>query len=162
MKTLKQKGHSKIIVLENVSTISLDINEFKDRTRIVFNFMNPIFLIGRWTPDYHYFEYDTAEEATKAFEKIISFSYIKQNFLISENPENKDIVNKKAITSISLKGEESKIIFNLNYPVTSYREIDKSPVEISKVIFWNYEFDCANAYVSDSSELRGLFDQDEI
>lgn len=138
MHALRQRGHDKIILLKNVSTISLDISNENSRDRIVVNYMNPMHLFGRWTPDYHYFEYDSTQEAIDAYEAILKLPYIVLNFFISENADNKDIVNKNSITSISVNEEDLKIIFNLNYPVTSYREKDSKPVEISKVIFWNY------------------------
>jgi len=134
MQALKQKNEDKIVLLNNVSTISIDA----DRSRIVFNFMNSIQLVGRKTPDYHYFEYETREEALSSFEEITLMPYVKLNFLISENPDNTDIVNISAITSLIHDDENLKTVFNLNYPVTSYRERDNREVEISKVIFWNY------------------------
>lgn len=156
MKALKQKDEDKIVLLENVSTISIDA----ERKRIVFNFMNPIQLVGRKTPDYHYFVYPTRQMAEEAFMKITMMPYIKLNFLISENPFNTDIVNVKAITSLHMDDEGVKIIFNLNYPITSYREKDSREVEISKVIFWNYQSDTQYEY--DKLEISEILDLTEI
>jgi len=156
MKALKLSSEDKIVLLENVSTISLD----RERSRIVFNFMNAIQLVGRKTPDYHYFQYDTESEATTAFETIIEMTYIKMNFLVSENSDNTDIVNVKAITSFIPDDENLKIVFNLNYPVTSYRERDNRQVEISKVIFWNYRTD--TPYEGDKLEIDNLLDIFEV
>jgi len=133
MKVIQQQNSDKIVFLDNISIISLDVN----RCRLVFNFMNNIHMFGRWTPDYHYFSYDTLKEAEEAFDVIKSLPEFRLNFFISECPENLHIINKKAITTMSIKDEELKIIFNLNFSVTSYK--DNSPVEISKFIFWNYE-----------------------
>jgi len=132
MKTLQLNGEGKIIFLENVSIITLD----EHRNRIVFNFMNNIHLFGRWTPDYHYFSFDTSEEAYEYFERLTKHPYFKINFFISFDKENVNLVNKKAVTTLSIKEEELKIIFNLNYSVTSYKGNEE--VEISKFIFWNY------------------------
>jgi len=125
----------KIILLENISVISLDI----ERRRVVFNFMNNINTVGRWTPDYHYFDYDSQEEAKNAFERLINTPKIKLNFFISENPDNKEIVNKKAITTISFLEDELRIVFNLNFNITSYEKKRGKAIEISKFIFWNYQ-----------------------
>ncbi len=133
MKALQQEGTDKIVSLENISVISLD----SDRQRVVFNFMNAIHIFGRWTPDYHYFQYDTADEATEAFEKIKQFPSFRLNYFISEINSNTSMVNKRAVNTISIKEDEFKIIFNLNYSITSYA--DNKPIEISKFIFWNYE-----------------------
>lgn len=133
MKVIQQLNSDKIVFLSNISIISLDTA----RCRLVFNFMNNIHMFGRWTPDYHYFSYDTIEEAQEAFETIKSLPEFRLNFFISEIPENLHIVNRDAITTMSIKDDELKIIFNLNFSVTSYK--DNSPVEISKFIFWNYE-----------------------
>ena len=133
MQALKQFGSDKIVFLKNVSVISLD----KERNRIVFNFMNNIYVFGRWTPDYHYFPYQTTEEAEEAFEKIKEMPFFKIHYFISYNKDNVDIVNKDAVTTLSIKEDELKIIFNLNYSITSYK--DNQPIEISKFIFWVYD-----------------------
>ncbi len=132
MKALQQEGTDKIVSLENISVISLD----EDRKRVVFNFMNAIFIFGRWTPDYHYFQYDTEEKAIDAFEKIKTIPSFRLNYFISEVDENTSIVNKKAINTINIKEDELKVIFNLNYSITSYT--NNKPIEIGKFIFWNY------------------------
>ena len=152
MQALKQANEEKVILLENVSTISLDA----DRSRIVFNFMNPIQLVGRRTPDYHYFEYPSSKYATEAFDAIVNNPHIKLNFLVSENSDNTDIVNIKAITSMLPDEQNLKIVFNLNYPVTSYRERDNRSVEISKVIFWNYKSE--SPYEGDILEIANILD----
>jgi len=133
MKAIRQKDSDKIVFLENVSIVSLDTQ----RNRIAFNFMNNIHMFGRWTPDYHYFSYDNIEEAKKAFQKMKNIPFFKLNFFISDSDENVHIINKEAITTLSVKEEELKIIFNLNFSVTSYK--DNSPIEISKFVYWNYE-----------------------
>ena len=133
MKVLQQEGSDKLISLKNVSVISLD----NDRKRLVFNFMNAIHMFGRWTPDYHYFQYNSQEEAQEAFEKIKLIPLFRVSFFISDIDSNLDIVNKEAVNTISIKDEELKIIFNLNYSITSYT--DNKPIEISKFIFWEYE-----------------------
>jgi hypothetical protein len=132
MKTLQLNGEGKVIFLNNVSIISLDL----PRNRIVFNFMNNIHLFGRWTPDYHYFSFDSSQEALEYYESLKRHPYFRINFFISFDDENTHMVNKSAVTSISVKEEELKIIFNLNYAVTSYKGNEE--VEISKFIFWNY------------------------
>lgn len=133
MKALQQEGSDKIVLLDNISVISLDI----ERERIVFNFMNAIHVFGRWTPDYHYFQYNSVSEALEAFSKIKSLPIIHLQYYISDFENNEDIINKKAINSINIKEEELKIIFNLNYSITSYT--GNKPIEISKFIFWNYD-----------------------
>jgi len=50
-------------------------------------------------------------------------------------------VNKKAITTISILEETKRIIFNLNYSITSYDKRTSKSIEISKFIFWNYSND---------------------
>ena len=133
MQAIQQQDTDKIIFLDNISVITLD----KDRARVVFNFMNSIFIFGRWTPDYHYFQYDNADDALEAFNKIKQLPHFRINYFISDIEENYDIINKQAITSVSIKEKESKIIFNLNFSITSYKE--QQPIEISKFIFWKYE-----------------------
>ena len=59
------------------------------------------------------------------------------NYFISEVDENTSIVNRKAINTINIKEDELKVIFNLNYSITSYT--NNKPIEIGKFIFWNYE-----------------------
>jgi len=139
MKVIKQSGTDKVVFLNNISVISLDTV----RNRLVFNFMNNIHMFGRWTPDYHYFSYNSLQEAEEAFEKIKEIPFFKINFFISGLKTNCYIINKEAVTTMSVKDDELKIIFNLNFSVTSYR--DNQPVEISKFVFWNYtdedEFD---------------------
>jgi hypothetical protein len=132
MQGLRQKDSDKTVLLKNVSVISLDT----ERNRLVFNFMNNIFVFGRWTPDYHYFPYNTTEEAIEAFEKIKAMPYFRLNYFISESSENLHIVNKDAVTTLSVKEDEWKIIFNLNFSITSYK--DNKPIEISKFVFWTY------------------------
>lgn len=132
MKAIQQQDTDKIIFLDNISVITLD----KDRCRVVFNFMNSIFIFGRWTPDYHYFQYRTEEKAVEAFNKIKSLPHFRINYFISDIESNLDIINKESITSVSIKDNENRIIFNLNFSITSYK--DKQPIEISKFIFWNY------------------------
>jgi len=151
MKTIKQKESDKFIFLNNISVISLDLM----RKRIVFNFMNNIHLFGRWTPDYHYFSYETEEDALSAFKEIKSIPYFRLNFFISEHEENTNLVNREAVTSLSIKDDELKIIFNLNFSVTSYKE--NEPVEISKFIFWNYENE--DDFDDDRLEIGELFTQ---
>ena len=139
MYALKQEGKEKVILLENVSVISLDPEKSKkNEYRVRFNYMSPIRITGRWTPDYHYFEYGTLEEAREAFEKICELAHIKLNFFISENPLNLEIVNKKSITSITYIEHPLRIIFNLNYSITSY-DRNNNPIEISKFVFWDYD-----------------------
>lgn len=133
MRVIQQKDSDKMVFLENISIISLDL----PRNRLVFNFMNNIHMFGRWTPDYHYFSYNTEKEAIEAFNTIKNLPHFKINFFISGSDDNLHIVNKMAITTLSVKDEELKIIFNLNFSVTSYK--DNSPVEISKFVFWNYD-----------------------
>lgn len=133
MKALQQSDTDKIVLLDNISVISLD----EGRKRVVFNFMNSIFVFGRWTPDYHYFQYDTKEQALEAFNKIKSIPHFRLNYFISDDATNLDLINKDSVTTISVKEDEQKIIFNLNYSITSYK--DNKPIEISKFIFWNYE-----------------------
>ena len=135
MQAIQQNDTDKIIFLNNISVISLD----KDRCRVVFNFMNSIFIFGRWTPDYHYFQYNTEHKAVEAFNKIKSLPHFRIKYFISDVDTNLDIVNKDAITSVSIKEAEKKIIFNLNFSITSYK--DQQPIEISKFIFWNYDND---------------------
>ena len=132
MKALQQADTDKIVLLDNISVISLDEN----RKRVVFNFMNSIFVFGRWTPDYHYFQYDTKNEAQTAFDKIKSIPHFRLNYFISDDETNLDLINKNSVTTISVKEDECKIIFNLNYSITSYKE--NKTIEISKFIFWNY------------------------
>ena len=133
MQAIQQQDTDKIIFLNNISVISLD----KDRCRVVFNFMNSIFIFGRWTPDYHYFQYKTEAKAIEAFNKIKGLPHFRINYFISDIEENMDIINKQSITSVSIKEKENKIIFNLNFSITSYK--DQQPIEISKFIFWKYE-----------------------
>ncbi len=133
MYAIRQSDTDRLVLLKNVSVISLDLH----RNRVVFNFMNNIRTVGRWTPDYHYFDYDSVEETIEAFEKLLNTPNIKLSFFISESSENKEIVNKEAITSISLLEDDMRIIFNLNYSITSYNRKSEE-VEISKFIFWNY------------------------
>ena len=133
MQAIQQNDTDKIIFLNNISVISLD----KDRRRVVFNFMNSIFVFGRWTPDYHYFQYKTEKESIDAYNKIKSLPHFRINYFISDIESNLDIINKEAITSVSIKEKENKIIFNLNFSITSYK--DQQPIEISKFIFWKYE-----------------------
>jgi len=128
---VKQEHSDKIIFYKNVSVISLDI----ERNRIVFNFMNNIFVFGRWTPDYHYFSYNSQEEAINSYQEIRNSEYIQDNFFISEF--NDHLVNKNALTTLSVKDTELKIIFNLNFSITSYK--GNKPVEISKFVFWIYD-----------------------
>ena len=137
MYAIGQSDSGRIVLLDNVSVISIDV----ERNRVVFNFMNNINTVGRWTPDYHYFDYDSVQETIDAFEKLISTPHIKLNFFISESSENKEIVNKKAITTISILEETKRIIFNLNYSITSYDKRTSKSIEISKFIFWNYSND---------------------
>ena len=132
MKVLLQEGSDKLISLKNVSAISLD----SERKRLVFNFMNAIHMFGRWTPDYHYFQYDSQQEAQDAFERIKLIPFFRVSFFISEINDNLPIVNKESVNSISIKEDELKIIFNLNYSITSYT--DNKPIEISKFIFWEF------------------------
>jgi hypothetical protein len=152
MYAVRQLQSDKIISLENVSVISLDLV----RNRVVFNFMNNINTVGRWTPDYHYFDYETIEDAIDAFESLISTPYVKLNFFISENAENKEIVNKNAITTITILEDDLRIIFNLNFSITSYdRKRNNNPVEISKFVFWNY--DNVDIFEDDSLEINEAF-----
>ncbi len=135
MKALQQKDSNKIVLLDNISVITLD----DSRNRIVFNFMNSIHVFGRWTPDYHYFQYNNDTDAIEAFKKIKGLPYFKLNYFISDADSNIDMINKNAVTTISIKEEEYKIIFNLNYSITSYKE--NKAIEISKFIFWIYDDD---------------------
>ena len=84
MRALQQNGTEKIVLLENISVMSLDL----ERKRVVFNFMNSIFVFGRWTPDYHYFQYNTESEAKESFEKIKGMPHFKLNYFISESDNN--------------------------------------------------------------------------
>lgn len=148
MKVIKQKDTDKLVFLKNISVVSLD----RPRKRLVFNFMNNIHMFGRWTPDYHYFAYDTLEGAEEAFEEIKTIPYFKINFFISTVNDNLHMVNKEAVTTMSVKDDELKIIFNLNFSVTSYR--DNQPVEISKFVFWNYDEE--DAFDDDRFEIGEL------
>jgi len=133
LKGLRKAGTDKTILLKNVSVVSLD----EERNRIVFNFMNNIFVFGRWTPDYHYAPYGSLLEAKEAFTKIKNMPYFQLNFFISESEDNLHLVNRDSVTSLSVKEDELKVIFNLNFSITSYKE--NQPIEISKFIFWNYD-----------------------
>lgn len=135
MYAIQLTSQDKVVLLENVSVIMLD----DKRNRVVFNYMSPINIIGRWTPDYTYEEYDTAEDAVEAFEKLVNHPHIKLNFFVSENPDNKEIVSKKAITTITYPEDKNRIIFNLNYSITSHDTRKNKDVEISKFIFWDYD-----------------------
>lgn len=148
MRALQQNGSEKIVFLGNVSIITLDL----ERNRIVFNFMNNIHMFGRWTPDYHYFTFDTSQEAEEKFKKLKELPFLRINFFISNDPRNINLVNKKAVTTLTEKDEELKIIFNLNFAITSYRGDD--PIEISKFVFWNY--DDIDAYDDDRMEIVNL------
>jgi hypothetical protein len=110
----------------------------EERKRVVFNFSHPIHMFGKWTPDYHYFTYKRVKEAYEAFEEIKNTPIVKLEFFISCSETNRNIVKKEAITTVAFREEELKIIFNMNYSITSFREIGDE-VEISKFIIWNYD-----------------------
>ena len=148
MQGLRQKDSDKTVLLKNISVISLD----SERNRLVFNFMNNIFVFGRWTPDYHYFPYNSTKEAEEAFEAIKQMPFFRLNYFISESSDNVHLVNKNAVTTLSIKEDEWKIIFNLNFSITSYKE--NKPIEISKFVFWTY--DNEDAFDDDRLEIGEL------
>ena len=127
--------NEKLIYLKNVSTISIDRNNFK----IIYNFVNSINIVGRETPDYSYQKFNSLEEMLEEFEKIKSLDYIKDNFLISEVPENYDeIVNKNFITSISVIEDKRRLVFNLNYSISIIDKKSGKPMKISKFVYFDY------------------------
>lgn len=151
MVTVRQIDQDKIVSLGNTSTITFD----DDKRKIIFNFVSAIRKFGRLTPDYTYFVYQTTIEYMDAKKALFDIPYVELNFMRSDTSSNKDIVNKNHVTSISYKAEDLRIIFNMNYGISSKGDRLNEEV-ISRPIFWNYfsddEFEADEFVIGNSIE----------
>lgn len=108
----------KIINLENVSNIYFDTQGQK----VIFNMNYSVKVFnGKFTPDYVYWTYESAEELAKIQNLLLKSTH----GWILPLEQGQRYLNPKYIASVTFDTNKTRVIFNLNYNVTHPKDINK-------------------------------------
>lgn len=122
---------NKIINLENVSNIFIDLYS-GGNGKVIFNMSYSVKIFGdKITPDYVYWNFNDEYE----------LNTIKNIFLdgirdwVHPVEDGQRYVNSRCISSIGTDEHKNRVIFNLNYPVSHPRDVEKMT---SDFVFFNF------------------------